>query len=338
MNLKKIVRSLCYFTDNVGSNWQQRLDDLAGKLQEADYQIQTRRLCLGAYSIAEVGNVIHDDSLFVSVGSLGRAEAQSQLTDFLSAGNLHFNMDITDGVDKDDVGVLFEIIKQNPSKTFNFTYTVNVPASSPYYPSAYHEKNGFAIGLQSTDLSANCETVGDWLENMRTVWQDLQSLFADETEFIGIDSSIAPLDDGDSSFIAFIERVHKPFPEAVTTDIFTQISSFIKTENPQPTGLCGLMFPCLEDAALARAYEQGEFSIERNIFLSLHSGLGIDTYPIAIDESPERVLEILQLLRALSLRYKKPLSARFVSDGKSKIGERSDFQNQYLQDVMLRKL
>ena len=34
------------------------------------------------------------------------------------------------------------------------------------------------------------------------------------------------------------------------------------------------------------------FSIERNLFLSLHSGLGIDTYPIGIDEQPERVLEI----------------------------------------------
>lgn len=332
------MRSLCYFIDDIESDWQKRLDDLAKKLEEADYEIQTRRLCLGGYSIAEVSQAIDDDSLYVSVGSLSRAEAKSQLDDFLAAGNVHFNMNITDGVDLDDVEVLFEIIKQNPSKTFNFTYTVNVPPSSPYYPSAYHDKNGFALGLQNTDLSANCDTVGQWLENTRTVWQELTTLFADEADFIGIDSSIAPLADGDSSFIAFIERVHKPFPEAVTTDIFTQISSFIKTENPQATGLCGLMFPCLEDAALARAYEQGEFSIERNIFLSLHCGLGIDTYPIAVDETPERVLEVLQLLRALSLRYNKPLSARFVSDGKSKIGEHSDFQNQYLQDVVLRKL
>jgi uncharacterized protein (UPF0210 family) len=213
-----------------------------------------------------------------------------------------------------------------------------VPPASPYYPSAYHSKNGFALGLQSTNLAANCHSVEEWLENMRFVWQDIMTLFADEPDFIGIDSSIAPLADGDSSFIAFIETVHKPFPEAVTSDIFTQISSFIKSENPQATGLNGLMFPCLEDAALARQYERGEFTIERNIFLSLHCGLGIDTYPIGIDESAERVLEILQLLRALSIRYNKPLSARFVSDGKTKIGQQSDFQNQYLQDAVLRKL
>ena len=98
------------------------------------------------------------------------------------------------------------------------------------------------------------------------------------------------------------------------------------------------MYPCLEDFELADEYEKGNFSIERNIYLSLHSGLGIDTYPIGIDEKPERVLEILQLLQNLSNKYKKPLSARFVSDGKAKIGEKTDFKNQYLKDVTVRPL
>jgi hypothetical protein len=98
------------------------------------------------------------------------------------------------------------------------------------------------------------------------------------------------------------------------------------------------MLPCLEDFELAAEYDKGNFSIERNIFLSLHSGLGIDTYPIGVDEKPERVLEILKLLQSLSNKYKKPLSARFVSDGKTKIDEKSDFQNQYLTDCTIRPL
>ena len=98
------------------------------------------------------------------------------------------------------------------------------------------------------------------------------------------------------------------------------------------------MFPCLEDFELASEYEKGNFPIERNIFLSLHSGLGIDTYPIGIDESKDRVLEILSLLQGLSNKYKKPLSARFVSDGKARIGEKTDFKNQYLKDVVIRRL
>jgi len=98
------------------------------------------------------------------------------------------------------------------------------------------------------------------------------------------------------------------------------------------------MLPCLEDFELAEEYEAGRFSIERNTFLALHSGLGIDTYPIGIDENPKRVLQVLCLLQKLSAKYKKPLSARFVSDGKAKTGEFSDFQNPYLKDVRVRPL
>lgn len=94
-------------------------------------------------------------------------------------------------------------------------------------------------------------------------------------------------------------------------------------------GLCGLMLPALEDFELAKEYEKGNFSIERNIYLSLHSGLGIDTYPIGVDEKPEKMVEILKLLQSLSNKFNKPLSARFVSDGKAKIGERTNFKNQY---------
>jgi uncharacterized protein (UPF0210 family) len=98
------------------------------------------------------------------------------------------------------------------------------------------------------------------------------------------------------------------------------------------------MFPCLEDFVLAEAYEKGEFNIERNIFLSLHSGTGIDTWPIGIDEDPKRIQQILNLLLALAQKYSKPLSARFISDGKARIGEKSDFRNPYLKDVVIRKV
>ena len=43
-------------------------------------------------------------------------------------------------------------------------------------------------------------------------------------------------------------------------------------------------------------------------------------------------------LQGLSAKYKKPLSARFVSDGKTRINEKTDFQNQYLKDIIVRPL
>jgi hypothetical protein len=98
------------------------------------------------------------------------------------------------------------------------------------------------------------------------------------------------------------------------------------------------MFPCLEDFELAREYEEGRFSVERNAFLSLHSGLGIDAYPIGVDEKPDRVAEILGLIQGLSNKFMKPLSVRFVSDGKAGIGQATNFGNPYLKDVVIRPL
>jgi uncharacterized protein (UPF0210 family) len=163
-------------------------------------------------------------------------------------------------------------------------------------------------------------------------------LLSEEEGFLGIDSSVAPMYSGNSSLVNIIRRFYGSFSASVTTDIFMKISRFVKAGNPKAVGLCGIMFPCLEDFELADEYDAGNFNIERNIFLSLHSGLGIDTYPIGVDESPERVFDILKVLNAFSRKYNKALSARFVSDGMTRIGEKSDFQNQYMKDVVIRPL
>ena len=48
--------------------------------------------------------------------------------------------------------------------------------------------------------------------------------------------------------------------------------------------------------------------------------------------------QILKLVQSLSNKYGKSLSVRFVSDGKSKIGMKTNFKNQYLKDVVIRPL
>ncbi|HET7319291.1 MAG TPA: DUF711 family protein, partial [Nitrospirota bacterium] len=190
-----------------------------------------------------------------------------------------------------------DIIKKNAGKTFSFAYTFNNALSSPYFPSAAYEENGFAVGLQSINLSAGCQKIEQWLERMKAVWLEIDVLFSAEEGYLGIDTSIAPLFAGSGSFIHLITRLGLTLSHAVTTDVFLRIANSIRKDGPRKVGLCGLMFPCLEDFELAREYEEGRFSIERNAFLSLHSGLGIDAYPIGVDEKPDRVAEILRLIQ-----------------------------------------
>ena len=316
-----------------------RLGALEARFVDAGFTVQTQRLCSpNAAGVFALDREL-DGSIFLHTSRTPFADVPSIMDAFLAAKNVAFHIDLThEQIGVGHVAVLTDIIRQAAGKTFNFTYTFNNRPSSPYFPSALYERDGFAIGLQPTDLAAGCDSIDEWLDRMKAVWMEIDGIASKEEGYLGIDSSVAPLFSGDSSFLHFLKRIGLGFDRATTTDVFVRISHFLKLENPRKVGLCGLMFPCLEDFDLAAEYEAGRFSIERNVYLSLHSGLGIDTYPIGVDETPERVAEILRLLQVLSNKYVKPLSARFISDGKAEIGERTDFHNQYLKDVIVRPL
>jgi hypothetical protein len=336
--MNRIIRSICLFTEKASEFDYRKLLEIEAILSRAGFEIQTRRIVTHADTISNLGKLEEQPGLFYAAGTLSRSSLWEQLEDFLKASSVSCNLEIHDHVELRDVDFLFELIRQRPEKTFQFSYTFSNPHSTPFFPAARFEREGFSLGLQSTDLAAGCEDLHSWLHLKKGVWDELVQLFKERPDFLGIDSSVAPLFSGDSSFIHLAERLCGSFSNACTSDFFVQVSRFIKQNNPKPVGLCGLMFPCLEDFVLAEAYEKGEFNIERNIFLSLHSGTGIDTWPIGIDEDPKRIQQILNLLLALAKKYNKPLSARFISDGKVRIGEKSDFRNPYLKDVVIRKV
>lgn len=335
----KIIRSICYFTKNPNNELAEKLSEISDLLADKDYEIQTKRICASGVSVKELGERISDKDILLNVGTLDLSMANNQLDDFFGESNTSFNIELSKAeITKEYVKILFKIIKGNPQKTFNFSYVFNNASSSPFFPSGNYEKEGYSIGLQLTDLSENRNTIKEWLDETKKVFDEINLLFKDDRNFLGIDSSIAPLFSGKSSLIDFIKKIGYDFSYSALTDNYLKITEFIKKENSRSVGLCGLMFPCLEDFSLAEEYEKGNFSVERNIFLSLHSGLGIDTYPIGINENQERIMNILKTIQGLSNKYKKPLSCRFVSDGKAKIGEKTDFQNQYLKDVVMREL
>lgn len=339
MFMEKVIRTICFFTKEPNLETEDRLNHLEKTLKGKGYIIQTKRVCSPKDSFIDLQNSIQDKAILLSIGSLDFQQTKEKIDKFIKAQTVAFNLDLTNEEIADEHSqILFKIIKESPASTFSFTYTFNNSVSSPYFPSAVFEKEGFAIGLQPTDLAKGCKSVDEWLNNLKECWLEINSIFENENDFLGIDSSIAPLFKEDSSLINFIKRIFPSFNESILTDTYLKITKFIKNENPKSVGLCGLMFPCLEDFELADEYEKGNFSVERNIFLSLHSGLGIDTYPIGIDEDLRKVTNILKTVQGLSNKYKKPLSVRFVSDGKSKIGEKTDFKNQYLKDIVLRKL
>lgn len=339
MEINKIVRSICYFTDDPSGKTVDRLNAISDVLTKNLFIVQTQRICTSLKDITKLQKLIPDEHMYLSIGTIKLNNMRSYLDSFLVAKNVSLNIELAkEKIDSKCTDLLFDIIKRHPEKTFLFTFVFNNKHSSPYFPSANYAQNGFSIGLQPTDLSTNCVSLESWFQNMATSWQEIDALFSTDSDFLGIDSSTAPLLGDTGSLIGFMRRLEVDFSSAVITPFFLNITDFIQNHNPKPVGLCGLMIPCLEDSHLAFEYEKGNFSIERNIFLSLHCGLGIDVYPIGIDENKKKILQTLQLIQGLSNKYQKPLSARFVSDGKAKIGDKTHFQNEFLQDVTIRPL
>jgi len=336
--MNKVIRTLCYFAESPSKATEERLNVLQERLEHHGYTIQMKRICSPNVIEAQSTEKL-DDDILLSSGQFSYADILSELEHFRSHADVAFNIDLTsEYITRDHAEVLFSLMQNQPDASFLFAYTFNNPESSPFFPSAKYVRDGCAVGLQSTDLAEGCTSVSEWLQRMREVWAELEELLGDESDFLGLDSSVAPLGDVQSSLVYTLRQMGVSFSESGTTDTYLNITKYLKENNPRPIGLCGLMFPCLEDFELANMYEQGEFSIERNVFLSLHSGLGVDTYPIGMDEDPERVAMILRTLQKLSNKYRKPLSARFVSDGKARIGDCTDFGNPYLKDVRVRAL
>lgn len=336
----KIIRTICYFTDNPSEKTLSLIEKISKPLLEKGFEIQTKRVCSSSIEKIKQLDAKFSNGVFIfSVGTLEKKQIEDKLDSLLNANDVSFNLDLTSSlINEADVQILFKIIKDKPGKTFNFTYVFNNKPQTPFFPSASWVKNGFSIGLQPTDLAENCKTLEEWLNEMKQVWEEIYEMFKDKESFLGIDSSIAPFSIGKGSLVNFVKKLGFDFSRSTTTDVYLRITKFMESNNPRPVGLCGLMFPCLEDFELADEYEQGNFSIERNVYLSLHSGVGIDTYPIGVNESSKKVLDTLRLIQGLSNKYKKPLSVRFVSDDKAKIGEKTDFENQYLKDVIVKAL
>jgi hypothetical protein len=334
----KIVRSICEFQEALPQAPWESLEERRRKCEDLGYSVQTLRLVYPG-SVGHLSDIERGASHLLALGVRSLREVDLIFDDFIDQPHVSLAIDGTSLEDMLPVATMVaELAGRAPEKMFEFSMVVNPAASSPYFPGAMYERSGYSIGLQSPSLREEGMSMGAWLSEMNSAWLELEDTFGQERDFIGIDSSVAPLGGGLGSFAEAAIAYKGSFSRAQTSDFFHSVSSWIRERNPRPAGYCGLMFPCLEDEGLSSLYEQGRFGVDTALFLSLHSGVGLDTYPIAMDEPPEILVDTLRLVRALSLKHRKSLSVRFVSDGIARVGHVTQFNNPYLQDVRVRSL
>jgi len=155
--------------------------------------------------------------------------------------------------------------------------------------------------------------------------------------YLGIDTSPAP--GQDRSIAAAIEAMTRSaFGNPGTLEACAAVTAALKGVAVKTCGYSGLMLPVLEDPLLTQRAGEGRYGIRELLLYSSVCGTGLDVVPIPGDTPVEAIAALLRDVGALSVRLRKPLSARlFLVPGKA-AGELAHFDDPLLSDCVVMKV
>lgn len=236
-------------------------------------------------------------------------------------------------------------LSQDGFANLRFAALANVPASSPFFPAAYHAGGqlAFALALQAADLAVETfsaaisvdQAQNGLVEAMQAhagVLERISTRIEDEfgIRFGGIDFSLAPFPEQELSLGTALERLGVPAvglhgslaAAAILADAMDRARF-------RRAGFSGLMLPVLEDAALAQRAAEGTLGVKDLLLYSAVCGTGLDTVPLPGDTTPEELFPLLLDLACLAQRLNKPLTARLMPVPGKKAGDATGFDFPY---------
>jgi uncharacterized protein (UPF0210 family) len=237
------------------------------------------------------------------------------------------------------------------SGNFRFAATAFSPAETPFYPAAYHSGTpAFGIGLESPRVLTKVVSTGFPREELAArMAARLDEIIAPIAEagrelsrasgkrYSGVDTSPAP--GLDASIGETIETITgKPFGSPSTVAACALLTDAIKSIRSKSCGYSGLMLPVLEDRVLAQRAVEGRFGVKDILLYSSVCGTGLDVVPLAGDSTPEQLSGLVLDVAALSVKYRKPLSARLFPVPGKQPGDPVSFDNPFLTDCIVMAL
>jgi uncharacterized protein len=235
---------------------------------------------------------------------------------------------------------------------FNFTAAAWVPSGTPFYPASYYAGEGkqFAIALESANVVGEVlastkspgeaeerlkNTLGAHAANIEKTAMELST--ASGWKYGGIDLSPAPMKD--VSIGRAIENfLGAPVGSSGTLSTAALITRSLKAIPVKQAGYSGLMLPILEDTVLAQRWSEGRLSIDALLAYSAVCGTGLDTIPMPGDVTQQQLEAILGDVASLSVKWRKPLSARLQPVAGKKPGEMTEFDDPYLVNAKIQPL
>jgi uncharacterized protein len=236
---------------------------------------------------------------------------------------------------------------------FNFTATAMLKPYAPFYPGAYFtdEDKRFSIGFQGASVVQEvfARTHGNFdasvaeLTRQLTVHAKVAESIGNKVAassgwtFMGVDPTPAPL--GDVSIGAAIETyTGSRFGSSGTMTAALVITTAVKAVPVRQIGYAGLMVPVMEDKRLAQRWAEDAYNTDALLAYSAVCGTGLDTVPYPGDISEEQMVRIYGDVASLAWKWKKPLSARLQPVQGKKVGDHTEFEDEYLFNTTLHAL
>jgi uncharacterized protein (UPF0210 family) len=250
-------------------------------------------------------------------------------------------------------GVMEELARSTDEGfgNFNFAAIACVPPGTPFFPAAYHDgPAALSVALQGASivggalaggagLSEVASRVGEALVRHAAPVVKLAESTATEVgvAFRGIDLSPAP--DGDDSIAAAIESAGLgPMGTAGTLSLVGQLTAALRGTGLPTCGYCGLMLPVMEDATLAKRWEEGLVGTDQLLAYSAVCGTGLDTVPVAGNATTAQISRLICDVGTLAVKLRKPLTARLLPAPGKEVGERTSFSSPYLTNTVIRSI
>jgi len=244
---------------------------------------------------------------------------------------------------------------RNGFDNFRLGVSCNCPDNAPFFPFSKHAGGTpkFSLALETAesllgwwddladlDLPTFRETVLQRLTDELRVLQQLATELADELgiEFAGMDASLAPFPDGETSVGRIIELLGVDGVGSSATVFMTSfltdlLKTAIKRAGATPAGFNGVMYSLLEDDYLAKENDRRAFTMESFLAFSSVCGCGLDMIPIPGDTLEGEIAALVLDVAALSTSLNKPLGVRLLPIGSKLANERTDFNFDFLVDT-----
>ncbi|HET7840960.1 MAG TPA: DUF711 family protein [Terriglobia bacterium] len=237
--------------------------------------------------------------------------------------------------------------------TFNFAATAMLAPYAPFYPGSYHTGDGhrFAVGWEAANVveEAFAGAPGDaTLATQRLIGALTPHALAVERiarqieretgwTYVGLDATPAPL--RDVSIGRAIEKyTGSRFGSSGTMTAASLITHAVAALPVKHVGYSGLMLPVMEDSQLADRWREGAFSLDSLLAYSAVCGTGLDTIPLPGDVTEEQLERVLGDVASLAVKWRKPLTARLQPVSGKKAGDRTEFDDPFLVNTLIRPL